>query len=236
MSKDLYPALSGAVATWNQMNIISNNLSNVSTNGFKAKRIAFSSYGEGQGLLADGYANLSKMKNDDSVGTMMQDGVDTHFAINGKGYFAVQSQEGEVLLMRNGLFQFNNAGYLVNSMNEKVLADGGGYIQMNQDEQMLNLTREGEILDQTGAARARLMILDSEDPQALMGTRFRGANMRDISGQVEILQGTLEASNTNPFREMIEMMQATRYFETFQKVMTTSAELDQKLNQSAKRS
>ena len=176
------------------------------------------------------------MKNDDSVGTMMQDGVDTHFAINGKGYFAVESQEGEVLLMRNGLFQFNNAGFLVNSMNEKVLADGGGYIQMNQDEQMLNLTREGEILDQFGAARARLMILDSEDPQALMGTRFRGANMQDISGQVEIIQGALEASNTNPFREMIEMMQATRYFETFQKAMTTSSELDQKLNQSAKRS
>ena len=38
------------------------------------------------------------------------------------------------------------------------------------------------------------------------------------------------------FREMVEMMQATRYFESFQKAMSTSAELDQKLNQSAKRS
>jgi flagellar basal body rod protein FlgG len=121
-------------------------------------------------------------------------------------------------------------------MGEKVLADGGGYIQMDQDEQVLNVTKMGEILDQTGAARARLMILQTDETEALMGTRFRGTNLQDVSGSVEILQGTLEASNTNPFREMIEMMQATRYFETFQKAMTTSAELDQKLNQSSKRS
>jgi flagellar basal-body rod protein FlgG len=236
MSKDLYPALTGAVATWNQINIISNNLSNVSTNGYKAKRIAFEAYGESKGLMADGYTAMSKMKNDESVGTMMLDGVDTHFAINGKGHFAVESRDGEVLLMRNGLFQFDNEGYLVNSMGEKVLADGGGHIQMNQDEQILNVTKLGEILDQNGSARARLMILQTDETEALMGTRFRGSNMQDVSGSVEILQGTLEASNTNPFREMIEMMQATRYFETFQKVMTTSAELDQKLNQSSKRS
>jgi flagellar basal-body rod protein FlgG len=236
MSKDIYPALTGAVATWNQINIISNNLSNVSTNGYKAKRIAFEAYGETKGLLADGYTSMSKMKDDTSVGTMMQDGVDTHFAINGQGYFAVESKEGEVLLMRNGLFQFDNQGYLVNSIGEKVLDDGGSYIQMNQDEQVLNVTKYGEILDRDGAARGRLMILQTDETEALMGTRFRGKNLQDVSGSMEIFQGTLEASNTNPFREMVEMMQATRYFETFQKAMTTSAELDQKLNQSAKRS
>ena len=236
MSKDIYPALTGAVATWNQINIISNNLSNVSTNGYKAKRIAFEAYGETKGLLADGYTAMSKMKDDASVGTMMQDGVDTHFAINGEGYFAVESNEGEVLLMRNGLFQFDNQGYLVNSIGEKVLDDGGSYIQMNQDEQVLNVTKYGEILDRDGAARARLMILQTDETEALMGTRFRGKNLQDVSGTLQIFQGTLEASNTNPFREMVEMMQATRYFETFQKAMTTSAEMDQKLNQSAKRS
>ena len=236
MSRDIYPALTGAVATWNQINVISNNLSNVSTNGYKAKRIAFESYGEKQGLMADGYMQMSKMKNDESVGTMMQDGVDTHFAINGQGYFAVESKEGEVLLMRNGLFQFDNQGFLVNSIGEKVLSDGGDYIQMNQDEQLLNVTKYGEILDRDGSARARLMILQTDETEALMGTRFRGKNIRDVSGQLEVLQGALEASNTNPFREMVEMMQATRYFETFQKSMTTSAELDQKLIQSSKRS
>jgi flagellar basal-body rod protein FlgG len=189
-----------------------------------------------QGLMADGYMQMSKMKNDESVGTMMQDGVDTHFAINGQGYFAVESKEGEVLLMRNGLFQFDNQGFLVNSIGEKVLSDGGDYIQMNQDGQLLNVTKYGEILDRDGSARARLMILQTDETEALMGTRFRGKNIRDVSGQLEVLQGALEASNTNPFREMVEMMQATRYFETFQKSMTTSAELDQKLIQSSKRS
>ena len=236
MSKDIYPALTGASATWHQMNYISNNLSNVSTNGFKAKRVAFQAYGERTGLLAEGYTRLANQKDDDSVGTLMQDGVDTHFALNGKGYFAVESREGEILLMRNGFFQFDNQGYLVNSMGEKVLADGGGYIQMNRDEFVLNVTKEGEILDENGAARTRIMVVDADDAEPLMGTRYRGQNLRDLSGTVEIIQGALEASNTNPFREMIEMMQATRYFESFQKAMTTSTELDQKLNQSAKRS
>ena len=235
MSKDIYPALTGAVATWHQMNFIANNLSNVNTNGYKAKRVAFEAYGERAGLLAEGYTKLSKEKSDESTGTLMQDGVDTHFALNGKGYFAVESIEGEILLMRNGFFQFDNEGYLVNPMGEKVLADGGGYIQMNRDELILNVTQEGEIIDENGSARARLMIMDADDAEPLMGTRYRGNNLRDISGQVEVIQGALEASNTNPFREMIDMMQATRYFESFQKSMTTSSELDQALNQSAKR-
>ena len=120
-------------------------------------------------------------------------------------------------------------------MGEKVLADGGGYIQMNRDELVLNVTQDGEIIDENGSARARLMIMDAEDAEPLTGTRYRGNNLRDVSGQVEVIQGALEASNTNPFREMIDMMQASRYFETFQKSMTTSSELDQALNQSTKR-
>ena len=236
MSKDIYPALTGAAATWQQMNFIANNLSNINTNGYKAKRVAFQAFGERTGLLAEGYTRLANQKDDESVGTLMQDGVDTHFALNGQGYFAVESQEGEILLMRNGFFQFDNQGYLVNPMGDKVLADGGGYIQMNRDEFILNVTKEGEILDENGAARARIMIVDADDAEPLMGTRYRGQNIRDLSGRVEVIQGALEASNTNPFREMIEMMQATRYFESFQKAMSTSAELDQKINQSAKRS
>ena len=80
------------------------------------------------------------------------------------------------------------------------------------------------------------MILDSEDVEPIMGSRYRASQTQDVVDSVEIVQGAIEASNANPFREMIEMMQATRYFESFQKAMATSAELDQKLNQSAKRS
>ena len=56
MSKDLYPALTGAAATWQQMNFIANNLSNVNTNGYKSKRVAFQAFGERTGLLAQGYS------------------------------------------------------------------------------------------------------------------------------------------------------------------------------------
>ena len=66
---------------------------------------------------------------------------------------------------------------------------------MNQDEQLiLNVTKYGEILDQDGAARARLMILQTDETEPLMGTRFRGTNLKDVSGSVEIIQGALEAS------------------------------------------
>ena len=80
------------------------------------------------------------------------------------------------------------------------------------------------------------MILDSEEVEPLMASRYRASQTQNVVEQVEIVQGAIEASNSNPFREMVEMMQATRYFESFQKAMATSAELDQKLNQSAKRS
>ena len=236
MSRDIYPALTGASATWQQMNFISNNLSNATTNGYKAKRVAFENHRELPGVLGDSFAMLGKQKTDTTEGTFQQDGVDTHFAIGGKGYFAVEGAGGEVLLMRAGFFQFDRQGFLVNSQGEKVLAEGGGYIRFDRDEPYFNVTRDARILDDAGGERGRFMILDSEDVEPLMGSRYRAAQTQDVVDSVELVQGALEASNANPFREMVEMMQATRYFESFQKAMATSAELDQKLNQSAKRS
>jgi flagellar basal body rod protein FlgG len=94
------------------------------------------------------------------------------------------------------------------------------------------MTEDGRFMDERGGEFARLLIMDGDDLQPLAGTRWRATNLREISSDTyTIRQGMLESSNVNPFRTMIEMMEATRHFEMYQKSMQASKEMDSSLNQ-----
>jgi flagellar basal body rod protein FlgG len=63
------------------------------------------------------------------------------------------------------------------------------------------------------------------------GTSWRSQGPVFEVARVEVVQGALEASNTDPMRSMTELMEASRYFEAYQKAMQTSDQLDGALNQ-----
>ena len=81
MSFDIYPALSGATATWTQMELISNNMANSSTSGFKAGEIAFELTGAGDG--GDVYVGTTASMIDHSDGNIIKDDDPTHLALQG---------------------------------------------------------------------------------------------------------------------------------------------------------
>ena len=138
--------------------------------------------------------------------------------------------------MRSGAFQFDNQGRLVNPMGEPVLKNDGGYVQIDQEIRSISVAADGQIFDQNGDMLGQLFVADSDDLTPLTGGRWRAGNLVPGSPQTQIIQGALELSNTDPFREMTEMIQTTRMFETLQKTMQSSSELDQKLNQMTRRS
>ena len=236
MSRDIYPAMTGASAIWEQMNSISHNLSNVNTNGYKSIRVTFENHMAKAGYLGDSFVKLSEEEIDFSTGSIVQDGVDTHFALNGDGFFVVEAEDGENLVMRAGSFQFNNQGILVNPMGEPVLKSDGGYVQIDQENRAIQLDEEGRIFDQNGDEIGQLFIADSDDLTPLTGGRWRAGELLPASPKTRVIQGALELSNTNPFREMTEMIQTTRMFDSLQKAMQSSNELDGKLNQMTRRS
>ena len=235
MSRDIYAALSGASAIWEQMNQISHNLSNVNTTAYKSARVSFENHIVREGELGDSYVKLSEEEIDFSTGSIVTDGVDTHFAIKGKGFFAVESENGETLLMRAGAFQFNSQGVLVNQLGEPVLQQSGDYVTINEDERELQVAIDGSIFDSSGDEIGRLMVVDAEELTPVTASRWRAGEMQPVGLQTQIIQGSLELSNADPFREITEMIQTTRMFDSMQKSMQTSIDIDNKLNQMTRR-
>ena len=236
MSRDIYPALTGAAAVWEQLNQVSQNLANVNTTGYKALRVPFENHMATEGILGDSFVKLGEEELDRTTGSIVSDGIDTHFALKGKGFFVVEGADGETLLMRSGAFQFDSERNLVNHLGERVIQNGGGYIQLDQDQTTIQVADDGTIFSEDGDEIGQFMILDSDDLTPLNGTRFRPGDMVDVTGQTAVIQGSIELSNADPFREMTSMIQTTRLFETLQKTMQSSNELDNKLNQMTRRS
>jgi len=242
MSRDLYPVLSAASTTWRHLQHISNNLSNINTTGFKESRVSFedalneaTGTGKTPGGNENGYVKIGRMVPDMSDGNLIQDNVNTHFALRGDGFFAVQTGNGETLMQRSGAFQLDTQGYLVNQMGEKVLTTTGPIQFDDYQKENFTLSADGRFLDERGAEFSQLLVLTADELKPVGGTRWRGENMREISEPLDVVQGALEGSNVNPFRSMIEMLETTRHFELYQKTMQSSRDMDNSINMLGKR-
>jgi flagellar basal body rod protein FlgG len=158
----------------------------------------------------------------------VRDQVDTHLALRGRGFF-VAGEGASQVLVRAGAFHLDGEGFLVSQAGQRIQGQGGP-IQL-EPEQRLTVTADGCVLDEAGQEIDRLRIADADDLEALGGTSWRARSPLREAGGVEVIQGALEGSNTDPMRSMTELMEASRYFEAYQKAMQTSDELDAELNQ-----
>ena len=86
--KDLYVALSGATAAWNQLSTIAQNVANSSTTGFRETRVSFEL--EGPEGIGQQYAATGKSAFSEADGAIEMDNVPTHIALQGKGFFALE--------------------------------------------------------------------------------------------------------------------------------------------------
>lgn len=229
MSRDLYSALSGASATMTQMDRLSNNLANVSTSGFRASRTRFELTGPSPELLGQSYAMARDGGISEQNGAVAHDGQQTHLALQGQGWFALQTPDG-VRLTRDGSFQLTEEGQLVNAQGHPVLGDGGPIVVSLGER--ISVSAEGIITGSESGELDRLRLVDAP-VRALGGNLFEPtAALSPATPHVE--QGALEGSNTDPMSTMVELMEAGRYFEAFQKAMQTSDELDGRLLEMAR--
>ena len=225
MSFDIYPALSGATATWTQMELISNNMANSSTSGFKAGEIAFELSGTGGD--GDVYVGTTESMIDHSDGNIIKDDDPTHLALQGNGFFAIQTPEG-MMLSRNGRFSLNARGELVTGQGNPLLDTGGNAIAIPPGES-LQVTTSGEVLGSKSGHLAQIHVVTGPAvPESANIWRPTGA--LQTSESFTITQGALEGSNVDPMATMVDLIEASRYFEVFQKAMQASDELDQRVN------
>ncbi|MCE2597109.1 flagellar hook basal-body protein [Motilimonas cestriensis] len=192
----------------NKINTVSQNTSNVSSNGFKSLLV--------NNELNNHLQPLAKVLNL-TQGALKQTGRSLDLALQGNGFFAVK-QGGEIYLTRNGSFRVGADGYLLTQAGERVQGRNGDIdISGGRIEVMANgiITVEGQ---------ERNSFLMINPPAKIRPSDVRGdkiylneAKGLSIDEKTQIKQGFLESSNVDSAREMLLLMETSRHVQTMQK-------------------
>ena len=228
METPTYVALSRQTALLRQMDVVANNLANVATPGFKAEEEVFTtvpirsqSFGAPQKLA---YVQDFATARDFSAGPMQPTGNDLDVAIQGPGFFVVQTPAGP-RYTRLGHFALNAAGQVVNKLGYPVLA-GGAPITIDPNDGPVQIASDGSIsADRTQQGNAqvtygKLDVVDFQDRGQLTpeeGILFNTSAPPVQVAQPHIVQRMLEQSNVQPVKELTSMISVQRNYEAVEK-------------------
>ena len=220
MDNSLLVSLSQQIAAYRSIDVIANNIANASTPGFKRETAKFEEYvtmvapSEGQtGPQAVSFVKDAGVSRDLSQGNIQNTGAAFDFAINGNGYFVVQTPQG-MRYTRDGHFSLDANGNIVNSDGYALQGDGGA-ITITPTDGDIQIGRDGTISGKTGQI-GKLQIVDFADERALVK---QGSNLYSTSQApttatgVSIGQGMLEASNVQPVLEISHMLEVMRAYQ-----------------------
>lgn len=213
-------ALSRQGGVRRQLDIVANNIANMNTTGFKGEKMMFTQHlvksGGGQRLLGPKLAftrDIATML-DTSDGPMEKTGNSLDLGINGEGYFVIQTENGE-RYTRNGHFQLDDGGQLVNQNGDPLLSTANEPLFLSPEDTEIAISRDGTVSTNNGDL-GRIRLVGFENPQNLK----RGADglfntderPKDIESP-EINQGMLEGSNVKPIFEMARMITIHRSYD-----------------------
>ncbi|MBK8754176.1 MAG: flagellar basal-body rod protein FlgG [Candidatus Competibacteraceae bacterium] len=259
MTSALWVAKTGLDAQQTRMSVISHNLANVSTTGFKRDRAQFEDLlyqnvrqTGGQTsqstqlpsglMLGTGVRSVATAKLF-TQGNIIQTGNNLDLAINGRGFFQIQKPDGTVAYTRDGSFQLDAQGQIVTS---------NGYLMqpavtLPPGVQSVTVGHDGVISAQISGQAApqqigQIQTVDFVNPAGLQAS---GENLfmesaasgspqpgnPDANGLGAVMQGALETSNVNVVEEMVAMIETQRAYEMNSKAISTTDQMMQYTNQ-----
>lgn len=220
-----YTTLSRQRGLAREMQIVANNIANAATTGFRAEGLIFSEYVQGVdngASLSMGQGNVRSTSFDQ--GTLTQTGGTYDFAIEGDGFFLVETPEGE-RLTRAGAFSPSAAGELVTPDGLRVLDAGGAPLFVPPGTQITvaadgTLSADGQPLGQIGLVRP----LDPSDMIRESGVLFRTEAGFEPAETARVVQGFIENSNVNSILELTRMIEVQRAYELGQSFLESEDE------------
>lgn len=233
MIRGLYTAATSMQVQMNRMDVITNNMANSDTIGYKKDTMVQESFSDKLTKRIDelGQTNIGKMKvgvgtskvvTDFEQGNLKQSNGQLDIAIEGKGFLAVNTARGE-RYTRMGDLTLNAEGYLLDANGDLVLDENNNSIIIPQTGS-INISTNGTI-NVGGEQIAKLKLVNFEDLHYLekegegLYKTLDGAKMTNFTGSVR--QGFVEGSNVNIVKEMVNMISLNRNYEANQKVIQT---------------
>ncbi len=220
MEVGYFYAVRGAIKQNQRMDSISNNLANANTVGFKQDKVSFEDY------------IINSVQTDFSQGPLKVTGRDLDVALQGKGFFKIQTANGTAYT-RNGTFNLDDQGNLVDGQGNQVMGDGGP-IQLGEITGPISIDSKGNISSGDNELGS-LSLVELEDTAPLKG---EGDSLLFWTGSenpveaaaldVRVVQGHLEQSNVSVIYEMTNMIESHRAFESYIKTIQNLSDMDQK--------
>lgn len=228
MYKGIYIALSGAVLKQAQMEVISQNLANADTVGYKKRGVLFKDHLLSQGMataMPDGRAmtDLSLFTTDFSSGNLVKTGNPLDIAVDGKGFVALEGDR----YTRRGDLKRDDDGYLVTYQGLKVMG-AKGPIQLPKGK--VEIGEKGEVsVKGTKIDSIRIVEFQRTDNLDKVSDSVFTSADAPIESSGWVKQGFLESSNVDVIKEMVRMIETLREYEAYQKAIHSFDDASAKL-------
>lgn len=231
MDRLIYTAMSGAKYTMEQQATVSNNLANATTNGFRAQLNAF----RAAPVIGDGYPTRTFVADwtsgwDFSAGPLKETGRALDIAIDGPGWFAVESPDGSEAYTRDGGLKVDENGFLRTHSGLNVLGDNGP-ITVPPNMQV-SIAADGSVSaippDDPAAENivGRIKLVNPDEKLLVRNDdtlfRLRTGVPAEADAQVRLASGMVEGSNVNVVEAMVNMINLSRQFELQMKMIKTA--------------
>ncbi|MEO1203656.1 MAG: flagellar basal-body rod protein FlgG [Pseudomonadota bacterium] len=258
MTQALWVAKTGLDAQQTRMAVVSNNLANVNTTGFKQGRAVF------EDLLYQNIRQSGGQSSQDTIlpsglslgtgvrivateklftqGSVLQTGNAMDVAISGRGFFQILKPDGELAYTRDGTFQINDQGEMVTSSGY-IVQPG---ITIPDAAQSITIGSDGTVSVKLPgqAVPTQVGTLETVDFINPVGLQAVGENLYietvasgtaqpgtpGLNGLGSLVQGSLEGSNVNVVSELVNMIETQRAYEMNSKAITTNDQMMQYLN------
>ena len=229
MDNTNYIALSRQMALWKQMDIISNNMANMNTAGFKQDEALFTSYlvqtPEAQGIgstplfFTEDFGSFQNF----AEGAIMETGNTFDLAIKGDAFFCLETNAGE-MYTRKGQFSLDADAKLVTADGAVVLSENNEPFFFAPGETEITISQNGDVMTENGPiGRLKLVsFADNQKLQKVAGSMFEnveGNEMKIGDNNAVVAQGAIEKSNVNAIEEMTRLIKVQRSYEYVQQMI-----------------
>ncbi|WP_109806381.1 flagellar hook-basal body complex protein [Sphingosinithalassobacter portus] len=229
-----YVLLSHEQALRRRMDVVSNNLANMTTVGFKREAPVFHEYVEQTDSSVRSAQTTSFVLDygtvhDTSNGGFQPTGNPLDVMIDGPGYLAVEAPGGEVAYTRAGFIKVLESGELATAGGQKILGEGGQPIAVPPDQAAnLSITEDGTVMGRDGPlGRIAVTVFDNEgsvDPRG--DGLFTGNGGRELAAaETKVRSGGVEGSNVNAISETTDMIEILRAYQASQNMSQNMADL-----------
>lgn len=237
MIRGMYTALSGMIVEEKKQTVVSNNMANANTFGYKTKKMNVKSFEQvmlenkdvtrGQGKNSLGKTSygveIDDVTIDTSQGAFKQTDSATDLALEGKGYFLVKGGDDKRFYTRNGKFAKDIMGDLVDSNGNKVIGKdkNGKEVYIHIGNKDFNVNHKGEVfVDKNYLCDLKIVDFKNKQDMVKIGENLFFNKGDEQQGVALVKQGNLEMSNVNISDEYTNMITAYRSFETNYKVLS----------------